>query len=331
MVWMFLVFAAVFLVSLAGTRLVLAWLRHRAILDHPNERSSHSLPTPRGGGLAVTATVVLALIVTGPPCAWVVGGLATVLAVVSWADDLHVHGLPARWRLLVQIGAVAAALAAWPGNPLFFQGFLPPVVDSLVAGVLWVWFLNLFNFMDGIDGISGVETVTIGTGVSLVAVVAGLQGPLDLYGGIFVAAALGFLWWNWSPAKVFLGDVGSVPLGFLLGWLLLGLAARGQWAAALILPGYYLADATLTLLRRALRGERVWEAHREHAYQKAVLGGMSHSAVSGTIAATGAILVGLAVVSTSGYTVAALAGAGTVVGLLLFYLATRRTGRINAS
>lgn len=329
MEWILTVAGAVFVTSLIGTRLVLAWLRHRAILDHPNERSSHSLPVPKGGGLAVTATVVAALVLTGPSGTWVFAALAALLGALSWLDDLR--ELPPLWRFLVQITVVAAALLAWPLPGPIFQGLLPGPLDLLVAGILWVWCINLFNFMDGIDGISGVEIASIGAGAVAVALATGLAGAFPLYGAILAAAALGFLVWNWHPAKIFLGDVGSIPLGFLIGWLLLGMAAQGLWAPALILPAYYLADATLTLVRRGLRGEKVWRPHREHFYQKAVDAGYGHAAVSSGVLGCNLGLVALAVLAATGRPATGVAGAALLVGLFLFYLATRRPGRINAS
>ncbi len=124
--------------------------------------------------------------------------------------------------------------------------------------------------MDGIDGISSVETVSIGIGITILAGSLGWESLGQTYSLVLAGAATGFLWWNWQPARVFLGDVGSVPLGFLLGWLLLNLAANGYWLQALILPLYYIADATLTLLERLIRRKKIWEAHRDHYYQQAV-------------------------------------------------------------
>ncbi len=133
-----------------------------------------------------------------------------------------------------------------------------PGLDVAAAALLWLWFVNLFNFMDGIDGLAGSEAAAIGTGLVVFAGVgSGLDPGLAALSGTAAAAALGFLVWNWAPARIFLGDVGSVPCGYLLGFLLLDVAARGHWKIALILPLYFLADATLTLLRRLARGELV--------------------------------------------------------------------------
>jgi UDP-N-acetylmuramyl pentapeptide phosphotransferase/UDP-N-acetylglucosamine-1-phosphate transferase len=269
-----------FLVSLAATALVMRhlvkWLKKRQILDHPNDRSSHQRPTPRGGGLGVTPVVLLGWVVlAGMGMAlsgqWIVMAGALALLLLSWRDDRK--GLPARLRLLVHLAAVAAGLSALPDHQFVFQGLLPFWADRLGALILWAWFLNLYNFMDGIDGITGIETLALAGGLILMS-------PAPEQSAVLAGAALGFLMWNWHPAKVFLGDSGSVPLGYLLGWLLLRLAGQGLWAPAVILPAYYLADATITITKRALRREKIWQAHRQHFYQQAVRGGASHARVS---------------------------------------------------
>ena len=320
---------AVAVAVFAATGLLLRQLRRRAIFNHPNERSSHSLPTPHGGGLAVVPMVIIAWIGIGvmgdaAPAVFVVVALALALAVVFWIDDLR--GLPVALRLAAQAAAIATALAAAPVDRAYVSAVLPPAVDLFIAGVLWLWFVNLFNFMDGIDGLAGSETASIGIGVAAVVMIAGGAGDLPALGIALAAAALGFLAWNWQPAKVFLGDVGSVPLGFVTGWLLLELAARGQAVAALILPLYYLADATLTLARRAARGERVWQAHREHFYQRAVRRGLGHAAVVRHVLAVNVLLVGLASVAAAGRPWVALAGAVVAVGTLLFLLGRSGSG-----
>jgi UDP-N-acetylmuramyl pentapeptide phosphotransferase/UDP-N-acetylglucosamine-1-phosphate transferase len=314
--------AVVFVASLAGTGLILRVLKSRAILDHPNPRSSHATPTPKGGGIAVVAVVAAAWLATtwkaGGVEAPLVIGLAIALAVVSWIDDLR--GLGAPTRLAAHAAAVILALVLAPLPGPVFGGILPSTLDLIAAGLLWVWFINLFNFMDGIDGMAGLETVAIGIGVMLVSAAVGLAGHAAVQGLILAAAAAGFLCWNWHPAKIFLGDVGSVPLGFLLGWLLIDLAASDQRTAALILPLYYLADATLTLVNRAFRGEKVWQAHREHFYQKGVQRGLSHADVVRHVLWVDGVLVVLAVAAGGGWPWAALLGAVTAVLWLLFFL-----------
>lgn len=307
------------LLSWALTGQVLAYLRRRAILDHPNERSSHSIPTPRGGGWGVMLALLPAWILIGAltgdtrHALPILIGVAALMA-VSWMDDRR--GLGPVPRFLIQIAAVTGGLAALPGDGLVFQGLLPVWADRLGAAIGWLWFVNLYNFMDGIDGLAGSETATIGGGLTLVAALAGLEPALGLYGAAAAGAALGFLMWNWHPAKLFLGDVGSVPLGFALGWLLLSLATAGFWPAALLIPAYFLADATVTLLRRLIERKKVWKAHREHFYQKATQRGRTHAQVVRLILALNAALVALAAASlTLGWPLL-LPGAAAVVLLL---------------
>ncbi|MBI2235906.1 MAG: glycosyltransferase family 4 protein [Magnetospirillum sp.] len=312
--------AIAFLGTAIGMRPLLAWLNRHDILDHPNERSSHQRPTPRGGGLALTPALLLAwaflATMPGPLAGWiwvmVAGGL--VLLTASWADDRHT--LPPAPRLLAHAAMAGGALVMLPEGVTVFQGALPLWADRLLAGLGWVWFINLFNFMDGIDGISGVETASIGAGAAAVVLVGGAAVatlPLAL---ACTAAALGFLVWNWHPARIFLGDSGSVPLGFLLGGLLIQLAAAGELAAALILPAYYLADATITIVWRLKDGETVWQAHRRHFYQRAVQGGRRHDQVALAVLVANLLLIGAAMLSVTQATAGLAAAALIVAGLL---------------
>jgi len=253
------------------TVLMRGWLRRRAILDQPGGRSSHATPVPRGAGLAVIAALVIAWLVLAargmmPPDAVVIVLVTAALALLSFVDDLR--GLPVALRLAAHFIGALIALAFFPRDALVFQGLLPLPVDRAAAALLWVWFVNLYNFMDGIDGITGVETICLGVGIAAASL--GGSGSPVAAALVAVAVALGFLRFNWQPASVFLGDAGSVPLGYVMGWLLLVLARDGQWAPALILPLYYLADATVTLVWRARRGEALWRAHRDHFYQRAL-------------------------------------------------------------
>ncbi len=327
--WSLILFvaAAAFTATLAATGAIQWILRRRAILDHPNERSSHSTPTPKGAGIAVIGclTPLLVVLLWSIPVAGVTTDIifaALALAALSWFDDLK--GLNPLIRLLAQIAAVGFVLSlTWDTSVTangYFGGLLGGGWDAAVAGLLWVWFINLFNFMDGIDGIAGVETAAIGIGAAVVVAIAGLAPLFGLFGIAMAAAAVGFLYWNWHPAKIFLGDVGSVPLGFLLGWLLLQLAAAGQWAPAIILPLYYLADATITLVRRGMRGEKVWQAHRQHFYQRAVVRGLSHAHVVRYILLADLALIACAVAAARGWVSWALVSAMVVVSWLLYVL-----------
>jgi UDP-N-acetylmuramyl pentapeptide phosphotransferase/UDP-N-acetylglucosamine-1-phosphate transferase len=318
----------------AAVGLAVAWLTgplrealiRRGVYDAPNARSLHAEKKPRGGGLAILAVVLpcwlvadwtLGLDVSVPAAALFCVGLAAV----SVVDDIR--GLPAVTRLGAQTAAVGAGMAFLVDGSVF-QGLLPPWLDALAAGFAWLWFVNLYNFMDGIDGITGVETATVGFGLGLVALLTGSGVADAVLPWLLAGAAVGFLWWNWAPSKIFLGDVGSVTLGFALGWLLLHSAAQGQWAAALILPAYYLADATITLLRRLARLEKVWQAHRSHAYQRAVQAGLGHAGVAARIACANVVLIACAVLAAVGHPVPAVVVAALVVAALWHAMVGRR-------
>jgi UDP-N-acetylmuramyl pentapeptide phosphotransferase/UDP-N-acetylglucosamine-1-phosphate transferase len=315
--------AIAFLGTALGVKPLLAWLHRREILDHPNERSSHHLPTPRGGGLALTPALLLAwafvAVTAGPLAGWIwvmlAGGLVLLLA--SWLDDRHT--LPPGPRLLAHAVVAGGALVMLPDAVTVFHGALPLWADRVLAGLGWVWFINLFNFMDGIDGISGVETASIGTGIVVVVVVEGTALAIVPLALACTAAAVGFLVWNWHPARIFLGDSGSVPLGFLLGGLLIQLACAGELAAAVILPAYYLADATITLLWRLKDGEKIWQPHRRHFYQRAVQGGRRHDQVAWAVLVANLLLIGAAMLSVT-HATAGLAAAGLMVAGLLALL-----------
>ncbi len=316
----------VFAASWTGSGLMTSWLRRRLILDHPVERSSHALPIPKGCGVAVTAVLLLAwldLAITGlaPHETMLVCGLGFALAALSWLND--VTDLPAVLRLAVHLLIATVGLLALPDRGQVFQGLLPADLDQAATVLLWTWFMNLFNFMDGIDGITAVETGAIGFGLAFVAALTGIaSGGYLLLVVALSAAVLGFLPWNWHPARVFLGDAGSVPLGFAAGWLLLLLASRGYWASALLLPLYYLADASLTLLLRLARREAIWRPHKSHFYQRALAPDGDHAAVALWILAGDLGLVGAAVMAIW-HPRPALALGATIVAALLLKLALR--------
>ena len=315
--------------SAVATGLATRYLRQRAILDHPNERSSHAVPTPRGGGWGILAVLVPAWTALGVGPGVLAG--VVLLAAVSWIDDRR--SLPAGPRLLVQAAAIAAGLMTlgdgmpglqgWGLQGWVFQGWLPAWADRGLTGLCWLWFTNLFNFMDGIDGIAGSEAVSVAGGLALAAGLAGTATALIEPSLAVAGAAAGFLVWNWQPAKVFMGDVGSIPLGYGLGWLLFSAAGAGLWQAALLLPLVFVADASFTLARRALAGKRILQAHREHAYQRAVQGGWSHGRVVRAVLAVNAGLAGLALAAPQlGWPLgwAALAAGAAAVFVLLWCL-----------
>lgn len=274
----------------------------RYALARPNARSSHTIPTPQGGGIAVIAAALavglLAVLVLGGhlalPTFLILAAAAFVLALLGAVDDIR--PLPALPRFLVQIAAVAAVIVfAGPGRVL--PDIVPLWLEWPLLILAGVWWVNLTNFMDGIDWITVSEFVPM-TALLAALGLFGVVGPVA--GGVAVAlcgALLGFAPANRPTARLFLGDVGSLPIGLLSGWLLLSLAASGHLAAALLVPLYYVADATLTLMRRLAHGERVWEAHRSHYYQRATVNGLSVGQVDGHILVLNLALSVLALVT----------------------------------
>ncbi len=265
----------IFLLSFLLTAFFRSYALKKNILDIPNERSSHHLPTPRGGGVAIVVTFMTSLVYVYLnhviPLADFIGLLSVTffVAAIGFMDDKY--SLSARWRL---IGHFLSAI--WG---IFWIGGLPDLVffginiqlgfiGSVLSVFYLVWMLNLYNFMDGIDGLASLEAICVCFGMCILYFVVGAHElivlPLSL-----AMAVLGFLCWNMPPAKIFMGDAGSSFLGILLGLLSLQAAWHSPkflWCW-LILLGVFIVDATVTLFRRFLRGAKVYEAHRSHAYQ----------------------------------------------------------------
>jgi UDP-N-acetylmuramyl pentapeptide phosphotransferase/UDP-N-acetylglucosamine-1-phosphate transferase len=263
----------------AGLILALRPMLVRYALARPNARSSHKQPTPQGGGIAVVAAA-LASLWLGMALSGLAGGTqlaaltlaAMILALIGAVDDIR--GLGAAPRLIMQAVAVGIVIAALPADVRIVP-LLPRALEWALLLLGGVWFVNLVNFMDGIDWMTVAETVPITGSIVLLGLI-GVAPPLAVIVALaLLGATIGFAPFNRPVARLFLGDVGSLPIGLMLGWTLMILASRGHFAAALLLPLYYLADATITLARRLARREAVWQAHRTHFYQRATDGGFS--------------------------------------------------------
>lgn len=291
-----LLFSTIFLFSYYGVEWFRRWSLRRELFDVPNERSSHTMPTPLGGGLIIvlislTTYTLYALLIAGN-FAWAYFLGAILIAAVSWLDDLYKVSII--WRFLVH--AVAACLVInYVGYfDESYVTFFPATRIGEIAGLtitfLWiVWLTNAYNFMDGIDGIAGMQAVTAGIGWLIAGNLLG-SGSVEFYGGVLASSSLGFLMQNWQPAKIFMGDAGSAFLGFSFAVLPL-LAGREISAvsenrpflpiAAVALVWLFVFDTVYTFIRRAANAEKVWEAHREHLYQKFVAAGFSHCLTAG--------------------------------------------------
>ena len=320
------------IVTAAGCSAVLILLLlpmfRRYALARPNARSSHRIPTPQGGGVAVILAVAIALgtegaLIGAERTALVdvlpLGASVAILTVVGAIDDIF--SLAPLWRLAVQAVAVSLTVLTMPGE-LRAIPVAPIAIERTVEIVTGLWFVNLVNFMDGIDWMTVAEAIPSTLGIFIFALfgaVPALAGSIAL---ALCGAVLGFAPFNRPVAKLFLGDVGSLPIGLLLFWLLLLLAGSGHFVAALLLPLYYVADASITLLRRLARGERITEAHRSHFYQLAVARGLPVITVVQSVFAVNlalAVLAALSIrISSAAFDLAALAGgSGLVAGLLI--------------
>ena len=269
-------------------------------LARPNARSSHTVPTPQGAGLAVIGAVLICVVAMWSLAA-PRGGLAWPhivsfvlailgLAAIGFIDD--VTPLPPKIRLAVQAACCLGLMLALPDGARALP-FMPYPLEALISLIGLVWFVNLTNFMDGIDGMTVAGVVPVVVGIALFAASSGPTASMELVVALtLIGALLGFAPFNAHVARVFLGDVGSLAIGGIVAFLLLCLAGRGLLIPALILPLYYLADTTVTLVLRWSRGAAIGEAHREHFYQRAAGRGLGVPRVTAMVLAlNGALLL----------------------------------------
>ena len=289
--------------ALIGSAVLTGLVRRLEIFDVPNERSSHSRPTPRGGGIGLVAMTLLGL--ASSQLLWQLTswrklifylGAAALIAVVSWLDDLK--SLSAKARLLAQLVAAGLVIAEWGywekvSLPVFGNIYLGPL--GLCLTLLWIVGLtNAYNFMDGIDGIAGGQALVAGLGWAMIGWMIDDRFVFAM-GGLLAASSLGFLFYNWHPAKVFMGDVGSAFLGFTFAVIPITTSYSASTNRSFMpLIGFlliwpFIVDTGFTLLRRLSQGENIFQAHRTHLYQRMVLAGYSHEVVS-------LIYVGLALI-----------------------------------
>ncbi len=282
-----------FILATVLTPLLRRWLLRFNLVDLPGERRSHTAPTPRGGGLAIAVAFLIAVLLAGDPLWWPGVFAVSVLAMLGWLDDrAELH--PAV-RLAVQ--SAVAVLGLWWLGPVATVVVLDyslhwPWLWTPLAGVAVVWLINLHNFMDGSDGLAAMQGAWSGLSFAVIMLMNDLTGPasfaLAMAGGF-----AGFLVWNRPPARIFMGDVGSMVLGGGVAMLALVGAASGAvsvWVS-LILTSVFVVDATATLALRVSRGERWYTAHRQHAYQRLIVAGSSHGQVLALYAATNLLLV----------------------------------------
>ena len=281
------VFGAAAIVSYGLGFLIRFGLRRWQVVDRPNARSSHEVPTPRGGGLGIMIVVLAGGVcvgwANGIGLVWPVLAATAVLAVVSFWDDRK----PLSWRVRMGFQSLAAAFVAtelaW--GSFVLHGPAVALIATVTLAFVFVGYANAFNFMDGINGIAGGQALVTGLGTAFVAIAVGapVGHPAILLSLLIVGAAAGFLPHNFPRAKMFMGDVGSVPCGFLLAVLAAWVARDFGWWLLVplgLLHANFVLDTAITVVRRIFRGERWHEAHREHFYQRLVRAGRSHTFVT---------------------------------------------------
>ena len=325
-----LTLALLALLAAAMLSAVITWAIRPLMLRHalarPNARSSHRIPTPQGAGIAVIAATLLVsgviMAVSGAtdlqiPVA--VFAASLFIAVVGFADDVKsIEVLP---RLLLQ-GAAVAAIVFTASSDLRIVPACPLWIERSLLLLAGLWFVNLVNFMDGLDWMTVAEVVPITAAMLMLGALGEFPASATLVAAALCGAMFGFAPFNRPVAKIFLGDVGSLPIGLLLGWCLLQLGYDKQYAAALLLPMYYLFDATATLLRRMARREPFWAAHRSHFYQRATDNGFTVWRVVGEVFALNVVLAALAIGSVMAQSMAveiALLIAGCIATAFVMY------------
>lgn len=276
-------------------------------LDHPNARSLHETPTPRLGGIGIIAGSAAAWIYAAAPLDPLLLIALALLAAVSLVDDMKSVGVA--WRFAIHLASAALAATA------ILRGHEWWVLAA--AALATAWMINLYNFMDGSDGLAG-GMATIGFGAYGVAALAGGDYAFAAVNLAVAAAALGFLWFNFPPARVFMGDVGAIPLGCLAAALHIAGVLRSDWPwwFGVVVFSPFIVDASLTLGKRLMRGEKVWQAHREHYYQRLVQCGWGHRRTAWT---EYALMAGCSVLAVAGTRAGAGGQLALVGGVALFY------------
>jgi UDP-N-acetylmuramyl pentapeptide phosphotransferase/UDP-N-acetylglucosamine-1-phosphate transferase len=336
--WRIWLVAGAPLAAAALSALLIAMLKpllQRYALAMPNARSSHRVPTPQGGGVAVVASTIIVTLgsasllgdtsgAAGAPILIVLAA-AVLIGVVGGIDDLR--PMPVVPRLVLQAIAIGAAIAAMPAEVRILP-WLPWWAERLGLLIGLLWFVNLVNFMDGIDWMTVAEVVPVTAAIAVTGVVGRISLPSTLLDLALLGAVLGFAPFNKPVARLFLGDVGSLPIGLLLGSLLFELAQAGEIAAAALLPLYYLADTTLTLFRRIVAREPFWQSHRSHFYQRACDMGFSVPEIVGRVFVLNLVLAGLALLTIAYQSprlaLGALAAGIAAVGWLLRRFSSKR-------
>ena len=280
-------FLIAFSISSWGIYFLRQYLLKKQILnDIPVERSNHKIATPKGAGIIIVIGFIFIWLkfniyfsIIDIKEVMMVCLCMLILSIISFYDDVKdISQLP---RLFVHIISAMMVVQYFHRHNIFFPiEIMPPVLEKLLLILAFAYFINIYNFMDGIDGITAINTITISIGLGVMFYLYGISNNLLYSIFILVGLMFGFLIFNWHPAKIFIGDVGSIPLGFIIGYLNFNLSMNGHLPACILLNSYYIFDASYTLIKRIMRGEKFWMPHSEHIFQIAVRSGKSHSYVS---------------------------------------------------
>jgi len=254
-----------FFASYIFTKILQKYLTKKSIMDIPNNRSMHKIPVPRGGGLAVMMIIIAGMLYYMPNPFLIIS--IAILMMISWIDDRK--NISSSIRLISHLIAAFIGSFAFDDHMFFMNDIIPFWANRLIIVICWAWIMNLYNFMDGIDGITATQTITNMFGFALLISLFNIDFVGIELSIVIMGACYGFLILNWHPAKIFMGDVGSIPLGFIMGFFIFKLAFLGYAIPALLIPLYYLMDSGITITKRALQGKKIWLPHKEHFYQKA--------------------------------------------------------------
>ena len=339
----FLFFYPIFILFLTifSLNILIGFLNKKGVLDFPQKRSNHSKPKPKCAGIIIVPIIIVSIfffinldLIKSEPWKYICY-FTIVLFLTSFLDDIF--NLPSSLRLLIQIISITLVLQffdtyinefmekTFSQLNLFHKNELLKLIIKILLIIMWLWITNLFNFMDGIDGISASQLITFSLGIIILSLNSEMLLEFKYLGLIFFSSILGFLYWNQPPAKIFLGDCGSIPIGFLIGGIcILSLLKLNNFIPTMILLLYYILDSSLTLANRILQKKNIFKAHSEHFYQKKVRSGWSHQQVLLKITTVNSILIIFALLYTNNK-IPILICSILIVLSLLFWLSKKKT------
>lgn len=258
-----------FILSLVITKLSISFFKKKGILDIPNNRSFHIKPTPTGGGWAIIIPTILLAIVSKAITPSILFG-AFILILISWLNDLK-HIQPSIRLVFHSIAIAISLLSLDLTNNIILPNHIPNIIDKTMIFTAWLWFINLYNFMDGADGMTVSETLCICFGILFISLFTYI--PLNIINLclILIGSCSAFLIFNWHPAKIFLGDTGAIFIGYIISYMLLIIAKSGNGLIVLILPLYYIMDTSLVLFKRILKREKIFEAHQKQYFHRSII------------------------------------------------------------